>query len=375
MKKLIVILCCIFTVQLHGQYVHNERYKTLDVTGEMKSLTIIGEERTNTVIEAKNGDINKANFDVATRKKKLMLEFAEEKIDFVVRVPKEVGLIIKPYDIVFEGMFDAEKDRRKITIENIQGSIDVATDGYHVDLVRSNNDISVVSYLDIFADSIAMREGGSISMDSYWGDVLLRPIPPLDAQITMRAKQGMVELDSLLKIAEERILIDNNIAVIVGEGTSDILLHSEKGAHVLLDMQEEMDRQLLNAEEILMEAEIQLENAEIQLQNAEIQLELAEIDLESVDIDIFTDKYELLQNEPNPWRKSTKISYFLAEDKDVEFEFIDNNYELIFSTVEKGKKGMNVLKLNRKRLPTTGIIYYRMKIGDVIYSKKMIHLD
>lgn len=344
---------------MYGQYVHNESYKTLDVTGEMKTLTIIGEDRTNTVIEAKKENINKANFDVATRRRKLMVEFAESKMDFIIRVPKDVNLVIKPYDIVFEGMFDLQRDKRKITIENMKGSIDIATDGYEVDLVGSNNNISVVSYLDIFADSIEMIQGGSISMDSYWGDVLLRPIPPIDAQITMRANQGIVKIDSLIKIAEERSLFANNRAIIVGEGTSAIMLHSEKGARVFLEMQEELDVQMRE-----LEKEIEI-----------LDQTLIELDDNLGIINTLVEQHELFQNSPNPWRESTSIPYVLHEDKEVEFKFVDIENNVVYSVIEQGKEGMNTLKISKDDISKTGVIYYSMKIGDVIYTKKMVHLD
>ena len=354
MKKLCIIILTAIVGQLYTQIVFEQKYNTLNITGEMKSLTILGEDRKNTTVEFFGKGSKTANYDVLEKPDELHFEIAEPKMDVIIRVPKSVNLEIEPYDIVFEGIFDMKSNPRNISIKDIEGSIDVTTDGYEVDLLRNSNDMSVVSYFNIFADSIEVRDGGSISMDSYWGDVKLQSINPLDAQISMRAKHGMAQLDSMIVIAEKQLLLNDNIEVIVGNGSADILLHSEKGNHVLLNMQD------MNVQMKEIENELFRVNEDIRIINA-------------------TDKpgsgIDLLQNEPNPWKKETKIQYFLPEDKSVFFKFYKVDGTTIYTVLDKGKKGMNSLMVNRKQIPNIGVVYYEMEVGDFKETRKMIHID
>ncbi len=347
MNKLIVLLFVLLTQTSIAQITIDKNFKTLKVTGDMKSLSVIGEEREKAIIEMSNEADASDQVQISKLLNTVTVDINEPDIDFVIRVPKGSDVVVETDDIVFEGMFDMDRDQRVITIQDLDGTIDVTTDGYAVNLSKNSSDMSVVSYMNIFADSISVLDDASISMDSYWGDVHFGAYPPLDAMIKMRAKQGTVELDSLLILSDEIMKLDGNVAVITGDGRANIMLHSERGDQVLFDlesMQHQMD---------LMHEELNF-------------LKLS---------DRMVEGYMLSNNEPDPWKRETKIEYYLPEDGRVFFEFFDVEGKTIYSLTEEGKKGLNKLTINRKMIPELGSLYYQMKSGDFKQTRKMIHID
>lgn len=347
MNKLIILLFVLFTQQGFSQITIEESFKTLKITGEMKSLSVKGEQLEKAIIEMSNGAKVSDNINISKSMNKVILEIDEPEIDFVIRVPKGSNVIVETDDIVYEGIFDIDRDQRIISIQDLEGMIDVITDGYAVNLLKNSNDMSVVSYMNITADSIVINDGASISMDSYWGDVFLGANEPVDALINMRAKHGMVKIDSLIILSDEMINLDGKLSVIAGDGNANILLHSERGNQVLLD----------------------LESLEIEMDRVNDDIRLLQLN------DQPQEGYMLSQNEPNPWKKDTKIEYSLPEDGRVFFEFYNVDGSTIYSITKEGKKGLNKLNINRKMIPNHGVVYYSMKSGSYESTRKMIHVD
>lgn len=346
MKNILILLVLLASYHLGAQINLPSDYKTLEITGTMNSLLINGVDgKESTLLIESSSNEQKSDWTQKSTKNKLKLHFNDSEVGVVINLPKDKNLDIKTDDIVFEGMFDVEKDQRLIAIENMIGTINVSTDGYMVNLKKNKNDMSVVSYLDIFADSMRINNDASIMFDSYWGDVTLRAIPPLDAAINMRAKLGEVYLDSMISITKEITLLNDKISVITGEGLGDILLHSERGNSALLDLESSMK---------LVEEEI----ARISDHN-----------------NGFSDGFTVSQNTPNPWTDNTTINFDLAKAEKVTFTFFDLKGNILYELDKEGLKGKNTLTVTDKMLPKTGVIYFTIKTDSGQKSRKMVHVE
>ncbi|MDA9774118.1 HYR domain-containing protein [Saprospiraceae bacterium] len=85
--------------------------------------------------------------------------------------------------------------------------------------------------------------------------------------------------------------------------------------------------------------------------------------------------FRMEQNEPNPFVDKTFIEFEISERQEVEFSFYLDNGTVVKTVKETYPAGVNTLTINRKEIPATGMIFYRMKAGDFTAVKKMIVLD
>jgi hypothetical protein len=89
---------------------------------------------------------------------------------------------------------------------------------------------------------------------------------------------------------------------------------------------------------------------------------------------VFSDKFELFQNTPNPFKDATTIGFQLSEAGEVTLEIFDVTGKLIY--VERGDyaKGYHQIDLDRANLQA-GILYYQVSTATDSETKKMIVLE
>jgi hypothetical protein len=85
--------------------------------------------------------------------------------------------------------------------------------------------------------------------------------------------------------------------------------------------------------------------------------------------------FALFQNEPNPFKAETKISYNMPVAGDVKFTLVDVTGKVILVKSETAVKGMNSIVLNRAEIPAAGVVWYTIESGDFTATKKMIILE
>jgi hypothetical protein len=84
----------------------------------------------------------------------------------------------------------------------------------------------------------------------------------------------------------------------------------------------------------------------------------------------------LYQNEPNPFKDITQISYLLAEEGLTIFRVFNVEGKLIMKRTVESNKGFNILQISNQELRSTrGILYYQIESGDFTDTKKMIILE
>ena len=80
----------------------------------------------------------------------------------------------------------------------------------------------------------------------------------------------------------------------------------------------------------------------------------------------------LHQNTPNPFQKTTLISWEMPESESVELEIVDTNGKLVLKSTIQATKGENTLELDRNSLDAAGIYYYTIHTANGSMTKKMI---
>ena len=85
--------------------------------------------------------------------------------------------------------------------------------------------------------------------------------------------------------------------------------------------------------------------------------------------------YVLGQNEPNPFRDFTTVSYVMPEAAEVKFTVFDMTGKVLMVRKANAAKGVNTINFNREELGASGVLIYQIESGDFTASKKMIIIE
>ncbi len=88
----------------------------------------------------------------------------------------------------------------------------------------------------------------------------------------------------------------------------------------------------------------------------------------SIDINTFS----VRQNVPNPFSETTSIGFEIPENQTVILSIYDITGKIIYQKKQEFEKGYNIIKINKKDLNTTGLLYYKLESGQYSAMKKMI---
>jgi len=83
-------------------------------------------------------------------------------------------------------------------------------------------------------------------------------------------------------------------------------------------------------------------------------------------------KFELYQNNPNPFKGETSIGFTLPEATSVTLTFSDVNGKVVKRLSGDFTKGYNEIQINNTDLGTTGVLWYELKTSTNKASRKMI---
>ena len=90
---------------------------------------------------------------------------------------------------------------------------------------------------------------------------------------------------------------------------------------------------------------------------------------------ITSNKFELYQNQPNPFKDETVIGFYLPESGKAKFKVFDISGRVLKSVEGEYSKGYNEISINRSELQSSGVLYYQLESAEHIASKKMVLLD
>jgi hypothetical protein len=83
----------------------------------------------------------------------------------------------------------------------------------------------------------------------------------------------------------------------------------------------------------------------------------------------------LYQNEPNPFKDFTNISFELSKNSDVVIRVIDVTGKVVFTQKGQFGKGYNTLTVANNQLAKSGVYYYQIEAGEFSATKKMILIE
>jgi hypothetical protein len=86
-------------------------------------------------------------------------------------------------------------------------------------------------------------------------------------------------------------------------------------------------------------------------------------------------KFELYQNQPNPFNGTTTISFNLPESSTARLVISDVSGKTLKTMSGTFVKGYNQITLDKADLNTTGVMYYRLETATQTATKKMIILE
>jgi len=84
--------------------------------------------------------------------------------------------------------------------------------------------------------------------------------------------------------------------------------------------------------------------------------------------------FSLGQNEPNPFKEQTTISYTLPEAAKVKMTLYDVTGKVLEVLRSEGVVGQNKMVVNKDKL-TTGVVYYKLETGQYTATKHMIVIE
>jgi hypothetical protein len=85
--------------------------------------------------------------------------------------------------------------------------------------------------------------------------------------------------------------------------------------------------------------------------------------------------FALFQNEPNPFAGNTVIGFTLPSAMDATVTVFDVTGKVVWSLEGSYVQGLNEVKVNRKDLSASGVLYYRLDANDFTATKKMVIID
>jgi hypothetical protein len=85
--------------------------------------------------------------------------------------------------------------------------------------------------------------------------------------------------------------------------------------------------------------------------------------------------YALYQNEPNPFKTTTSVSFEMAKAGQAEFTLTDVTGKVVYTRTVEAVKGVNTVEFNRTEVATSGIVYYTIKTGEFTATKAMIVIE
>lgn len=113
-------------------------------------------------------------------------------------------------------------------------------------------------------------------------------------------------------------------------------------------------------------------SSEIYMSGMEVIEQIIEFQIDDSTILSNDDSFELFQNRPNPFSKSTNINFNLPKDETAILRIFDINGRLLITRRGNYKKGLNSISLDIELIPNTGILYYQLETPTHIANKKMI---
>ncbi len=85
--------------------------------------------------------------------------------------------------------------------------------------------------------------------------------------------------------------------------------------------------------------------------------------------------FKVFQNEPNPFRSATTITYTVDKKQDVTLKVFDQTGRLLLQKQLEATAGINQVELKKEELMNSGVMYYTITAGENTETRKMILIE
>ena len=100
--------------------------------------------------------------------------------------------------------------------------------------------------------------------------------------------------------------------------------------------------------------------------------ELMNLNLMIRNSDKSANKYQLMQNRPNPFADETNVEFLIPTPQEVEFVVYGANGKVVFKSAQMFKEGSNVIHLTKQDFGGEGVFYIQMNTNEYTETKKMV---
>jgi propanediol utilization protein len=84
---------------------------------------------------------------------------------------------------------------------------------------------------------------------------------------------------------------------------------------------------------------------------------------------------EMFQNEPNPFKDFTNVSFHMPKAAEVRITVTDVTGKLVTVKNIDAVRGTNTVKISRSEVGATGVMFYTLTSGEFTATKKMIIVE
>ncbi len=88
-----------------------------------------------------------------------------------------------------------------------------------------------------------------------------------------------------------------------------------------------------------------------------------------------TGDFELYQNNPNPFSKTTTIGFVLPVKGSASLKILDVTGKIVKEYTGDFTKGYNEIRVDKKDMPASGVLYYQLDAQDYTATKKMVVIE
>jgi hypothetical protein len=249
---------------------------------------------------------------------------------------------------------------------------------------RNNVNFVAIKVGDVNNSVVANATSGNISSrtQSQWmtyepqeyqsGDIVKIDIKAGDAMSILGAQMAL-KYDAAglqLKAVESQAITLKNNHYTVKDGVVKISLDAVGGLN--LDRDEAL-MTLVFAAKKSGTTRLTIDNkSDLQTELYDDQANVLDLDLQARTAEESLAQNLLYQNEPNPFRESTKIAFELKTPAFATIKVMDINGKIVFQFAAPYEKGYNTVNVDANALQASGVYYYQLETGDFSDTKKMI---
>ncbi len=103
--------------------------------------------------------------------------------------------------------------------------------------------------------------------------------------------------------------------------------------------------------------------------------EFLDVDLNFESEVVVEDQFKLYQNQPNPFKNSTEINFYLPASSNVHLKIFDLSGRVLTSVQRNFEEGLQTLTIDEIDCDATGVFYYQLETEFGMLTRKMVRIN